>query len=175
MMSGLKIGFYLAVSLVILASVNGEAEHHDEKPQSQHAPVAPIVAVEQPKDKKFYSWGDNTKRSGDDEMNEEKRKFYQWAGKRAQDENDEDDESGQMAKRKFYQWAGKRADNYKRRFYAWAGKRSEPGHHDDSQELDVLKRKFYAWAGKRSDDGQESEEEHHESPDKRKFYAWAGR
>src|SRR5690242_5398926 len=66
----------------------------------------------------------------------EKRRFYQWAGKRGE----EDDGDHEMSKRKFYQWAGKRAQ-YKRRFYAWAGKRSVPD--EESMGHQQEKRKFY--------------------------------
>jgi len=138
-MSGGQISFYLAVVMAILAVAYGEADQHKAHEDKTHVAVVADVpaAVEAPKDKKFYSWGDNAKRSEDEK---EKRKFYAWAGKRSDDEA-EDEEAGEAMKRKFYQWAGKRADDSKRRFYAWAGKRSESNddEHEDMEKTQVLR------------------------------------
>jgi len=166
-----RISFCLALSLFAVALVDGENEQKPKEVKSQPIVSAPIE-VQEAKDKKFYSWGDNNKRSDDEAM--EKRKFYAWAGKRSDQEQSggESEEVGEISKRKFYQWAGKRADNNKRRFYAWAGKRSESGGMDDEdQHEEMEKRKFYAWAGKRSAETDSNEL----AMLKRKFYAWAGK
>lgn len=64
------------------------------------------------------------------------QRFYQWAGKRSDDELEENSQGNGLWNRnvrgpqRFYQWAGKRSEGP--RFYQWAGKRAP---------------KFYQWAG----------------------------
>jgi len=67
----------------------------------------------------------------------DKRKFYQWAGKRSGNQEEDEAAAGEEGPvlealqsqqdvadrppRRFYHWAGKRQAAHKRKFYQWAG------------------------------------------------------